>query len=351
MGLKIDLLCNDGSPIGVTPMMIEGRGVGGAELSMMTLMEVFVKRGHEVRVFNDPAAPGDHDGVQYLPLSAYNNRTPRDVIIIFRSPNQRYVRKHMPADVRKVWWSCDQFTIGNYAQFAQEVDYVVTISPHHTNYHHGKYAIPLNKMSHIDLGVRSWEYNDKIEKVKGRIIFCSIPDRGLPILHAAWPLIKRDAPHASLSITSDYTLWGTGPNNSQHRLQWAGSNDVVFHGKVPRSRLVDLQVEAEIMAYPSVYEELFCISAAECQVAGAMPITSEIGALKTTNEFGVVIPGNPKSASWVDAFSNRIVNLLTREHEYLESRQASMKFSARRRFDWDTIAERWEELFEEGKLR
>ena len=41
MGLKIDLLCNDGSPIGVTPLNIYGRGVGGAELSMMTLMEIF----------------------------------------------------------------------------------------------------------------------------------------------------------------------------------------------------------------------------------------------------------------------------------------------------------------------
>lgn len=350
MGLEIHLLCNDGSPMGITPLDIEGRGVGGAELSMMTLMEVFAKRGHEVRVFNDPSKPGEYGGVQYLPVRAYNDRTPRDALIVFRSPNKRYHPDQMPKTVRKIWWSTDQYTIGSFKELAGQVDYVVTISPFHSNYHHQRYQIAFDKMGYIDLGVRTWEYQDEVEKIEGRLIFCSIPDRGLPILHAAWPLIKRDAPMATLAITSDYTLWGTGPNNAAHRLSWAGADDVQFLGKVPRSRLVKLQQQAEIMAYPSVYEELFCISAAECQVAGAMPITSDVGALLSTNEFGIIIPGSPKMASWVDAFASRIVSLLTTEKEYLQTRQDSMRLGARQRFDWDVIADRWEELFEEGKL-
>lgn len=352
MGLKIDLLCNDGSPIGVIPRDIFGRGVGGAELSMMTLMEIFAKRGHEVTVYNNPSQHGDHDGVRYVPLDQYNNRAPRDVVIVYRSPNKRYHRDQMPPGVRKIWWSTDQFTVGHFGEFAQTVDFAVTISPFHTNYHNTIYHIPHQKMGHIDLGVRTWEYQDgpEIEKIPGRLIFCSIPDRGLPILHAAWPLIKRDAPHASLVVTSDYTLWGTTANNAQHRLQWAGAEDVHFLGKVPRERLVKLQLEAEIMGYPSVYEELFCISAAECQVAGALPVTSDVGALPTTNEFGIVIPGSAKAASWVSNFASRIVALLTQEHDYLETRQQSMILGASRRFDWELIADRWDELFEKGKL-
>jgi len=353
MGLKIDLIANDGSPIGVTPPDIDGRGVGGAELAMMTLMQVLAKRGHKVRVHNhnDPRAHPEWDGVQYLSLQAYNDRTPRDVLIIFRSPNARFHRGQMPLETRKIWWSTDQFTVGDFAKFSEEVDYVVTISPFHTNYHFQRYAIPLDKMGHIDLGVRTWEYDDDVGKIPGRLIFCSIPDRGLPILHAAWPLIKRDAPHASLVITSDYTLWGSGPGNQKHRLDWAGAEGVTFRGKVPRSELVVLQRQAEIMSYPSLYEELFCISAAECQVSGALPVTTDMGALTTTNEFGIIIPGNPKTPSWVNNFADRIVNLLTNEHEYLLNRQASMILGAKRRFDWDVIAERWEELFEKGKLR
>lgn len=346
----IDLLCNDGSPIGVTPNDIEGRGVGGAELAMMTLMEVFAGRGHKVRVFNDPKRPGNYNGVQYLKLSAYEDRIPRDALIIFRSPNQRYHRAQMPPKVAKIWWSTDQFTVGNFAELAEQVDFCVTISPFHSNYHRTRYKIEAEKIGHIDLGVRSWEYDGEVDKIAGRLIFCSIPDRGLPVLYAAWPLIKRGAPHASLVITSDYTLWGVTANNQQHRLQWAGSDGVNFRGKVPRSELVRLQQQAEIMAYPSLYEELFCISAAECQVAGAMPITSPTGALISTNEFGVVVNGNPKMPSWIENFSSRIVSLLTNEHEYLVQRQAAMVRGARSRFDWQSIADRWEALFEQGRL-
>ena len=347
MGLKIDLLCNDGSPIGIIPQDIEGRGVGGAELSMLTLMDVFAKRGHDVTVFNNPRIPGKYGGVVFANLAEYNNRLPKDVVIIFRSPNKRYDQTQMPKTVRKLWWSTDQFTVGSFSALAQTVDDVITISEHHTAFFTSKYGIDPKKITHIDLGVRVNEYDQDIEKIKGRLIFCSIPDRGLPILHAAWALIKRDAPHASVVITSDYTLWGVGANNSQHRLQWAGKDDVHFRGKVPRSQLVKLQLQADIMAYPSVYEELFCISAAECQVAGALPVTSVSGALPTTNEFGITIPGNPKTATWVSAFSSQIVSLLMQEEDYLQQRQYTMMRAARQRFDWEKIADRWEEIFEE----
>lgn len=347
MGLKIDLLCNDGSPIGIIPADIEGRGVGGAELSMLTLMEVFASRGHEVTVFNNPREPGVYNDVTFAPLDSYNNRHPKDVVIIFRSPNKRYEKSQMPKTVKKIWWSTDQFTVGSFSALAQTVDHIVTISPHHTAFFQQKYSISPAKMTNLDLGVRLSEYDQDVEKIEGRLIFCSIPDRGLPILHAAWALIKRDAPNASLAITSDYTLWGVSANNSQHRLQWAGKDDVHFLGKVPRSRLVKLQLQSEIMAYPSVYEELFCISAAECQVAGALPVTSGAGALPTTNEFGITLPGNPKTATFVDAFAGRIVSLLTHEREFLEQRQSMMMRGARQRFDWNKIVERWEEIFEE----
>jgi len=346
----IDLLCNDGSPIGVTPPDIHGRGVGGAELAMMSLMEVFAKRGHKVRVFNQPKRPGDYNGVDYLSLAAYEDRIPRDVLIIFRSPNARYHRGQMPPEVRKIWWSTDQFTVGNFAQLASQVDYCVTISPFHTDYHISNYHIEKDKIGHIDLGVRTWEYDEQVTKIPGRLIYCSIPDRGLPVLYEAWEIIKKQVPHASLAITSDYSLWGSSANNSQHRLMWAGKEGVHFRGNVPRADLVKLQRQAEIMAYPSLYEELFCISAAECQVAGALPVTSAIGALVSTNEFGVIVNGSPRSKAWVENFASRIVSLLTAEHDYLEQRQQAMMRGAKSRFDWEQIADRWEELFAEGKL-
>jgi glycosyltransferase involved in cell wall biosynthesis len=154
------------------------------------------------------------------------------------------------------------------------------------------------KIDYIDLGVRLDDYNQEIEKIPGRCIFCSVPDRGLEILRMMWPKIKRDAPHASLVITADYRLWGApGPRNHQHRMSWLHQEDVVFLGAIPRRELVREQLAAQVHSFPCTYEELFCISAAECQVAGALPVTSNIGALETTNKYAA-ISGNPFQSSW-----------------------------------------------------
>jgi len=347
--MEIDLLCNDGSPIGVIPADVYGRGLGGAELAMVSLTEVLARRGHKVRVFNDPRVPGLHDGVEYLPLGAYVNRARRDALIIFRSPNAR-VRWQDLAGIRAIWWSTDQWTTGDFGEWGKNAHFIVTISPRHTA--HFKEVYGLNdKIGHIDLGVRLADYQGGIERVRNRLIFCSIPERGLPVLHAAYPLIKKQVPDASLVITSDYRLWGVAtPGNQEHRLMWAGAEDVQFLGRIPRAELAVHQQQAEIMAYPCTYDELFCIAAAECQVAGALPVTSTYGSLPTTNEWGILLPGHPVSKEFVDQFVDRITSLLTAEHEYLDARRTAMMRAARVRFDYDRIAEAWEYLFEHGKL-
>lgn len=352
--LKIDLICNDGSPLRVTPDDIYGRGVGGAELSMMSLMEAFAKRGHEVSIYNDPDKPGIFNGVTYLERRKFNQRGGRDILIVFRSPNPLLVGTY--AKKMKVWWSTDQYTVGNFKALSELVDFCVTISPYHTNFHLKNYGVDPKKIGHIDLGVRLGDYelaveDGPIERVKNRLIYCSVPDRGLAILHSSWPLIRREVPNASLTITSDYTLWGVGANDSQHRLNWAGMAGVSYRGNVPRTELVKLQLEAEIMAYPCTYEELFCVAVAECQVTGAMPFTTGIGSLPTTNEFGIVVSGNLHNpATLREAFVDRIAALLTKDRELLEAKIAQMRVAAKIRFDWNRIAERWEYLFENGRL-
>jgi glycosyltransferase involved in cell wall biosynthesis len=191
-----------------------------------------------------------------------------------------------------------------------------------------------------------------VKKIKNRAIFCSIPDRGLAELHAAWPLILKEVPDATLVITGDYRLWGLStPNNHFHRLMWTDFVDSVhFLGKVSRKDLVVLQSEAEIMAYPCIYEELFCISAAECQVAGAYPVTSGFGALVTTNEFGTIISGDPHTPHFISEFTRTIVEHFTSRRGELEEIAPFMMDKAKERFSWRNIAQRWIRLFEEGHL-
>jgi len=346
--MRIALVANDGSPLGVTPPDIYGRGVGGAELAMMTLMKVMAGRGHEIEVFNDPRTQVEYDGVTYRQRKTFNESEPRDAVIIFRSPNPLVSRRC--GAKKKIWWSCDQYTIGDFAMQGKQVDHIVCISDFHKEYFKYHYQLD-EQITVIDLGVLIPEYDEVVEKIPGRMVFCSIPDRGLDQLLAAWPQIKAEAPQASLVITSDYRLWGATANNARHRLSWAGEPDVRFAGKVSRHDLVKIQLEAEIHAYPCIYDELFCISAAECQTAGALPVTSTWGALVSTNEFGIQIPGDPHTPDFIQTFSKRVAGLITTEHSFLEMKREQMIMKSRLRFDWQTIAKKWEMLIQEGKVK
>lgn len=337
--LKIDVIVNDGSPIGVTMETLMGNdpnqvGVGGAEQALLTLAEGWHNTGHSIRLYNSPRIVKGSPFPQY-PLDTFIPKEDRDILIIFRSPNHRVAN----AKGKKIWWSCDQYTMGSFKDFAQEVDKIVTISQFHADFFKSEYGIE-NTVT-IDLPVRLKEYEQTIPKVKNRLIFCSVPDRGLGILAQAYPLLKREIPDLSLTITSDYRLWGVGhAGNEQYIRRFLGQEGVNFLGAISRRDMIHEQQKSQIQSYPCLYEELFCYAVAECQVAGALPVTSDIGALSTTN-MGVRITGNPHSNEWRDAFVTSIVHILNSPD--LEEKQRELKCEATKRFSLERIMKQWDE--------
>ncbi len=367
--LKIDIYCRDGSPLKITPPMIYGRGVGGAELSMMTWAETMAARGHQVRVYNNPDTAGDYDDVSYLPQDDFEPRYNRDVLIVYRSPTPDV--KNIRSRV-KIHWSTDQYTMGNYAtDIVPFVDKVICISPYHmADYQSrlvealssGKWPMenwspdwevvkdnavnaPLDKITHIDLGVRLQDYPLEMEKVLNRFIFCSVPDRGLTVIRQIWPQIKEALPDATLVITSDYRLWGSHPGNSTHRLNLLGCDGIVFLGAIERHELARHQAQAQTHLFPCLYKELFCISAAECQAVGAYPITPDIGALQTTNEWGTILQGDAMDPAWQKMYIDIVIAMALDQDRLKELQLASIK-GARQRFDWERICDEWEGVIE-----
>jgi len=334
--MKIAILCNDGSPLGVTMRSLYGEdgrvGVGGAEYALLTMCEAWHNDGREVVLFNDPQ---DRYGSPFEQRNKveFDSREDWDELIVFRSPNSRC----MSFPGHKTWWSCDQFTVGKFDQFAPCVNSIVTISKFHSEFFKKEYGI--YNTTTIDLPVRIDDYAQELEKIPGRVIFTSVPDRGLAVLHAAWPLIKRDAPISTLVITSDYRLWGVAPLNEQWRLKFGFDDRIQYLGAVPRRRLVEEELKAEVFAYPGTYDELFCIACSEAQVAGAFPVTSNFGALPTTN-MGIVLNGNPHRPDWVKTFVDTVVELLYREDK---SERNYLVTKAIERFNPKRILKEWDD--------
>ena len=345
--MNIDVLCLDGSPLGITSKDLwgtgkRGVGVGGSEYALLTMCEEWAKKGHRVRLYNNPLDPRDTKFGQF-PIDAFqpNDKT-RDVVINFRSPNE----KTIVSTGLKVWWSCDQYTINDYAKFAPHMDKIVCISDFHTDYFKRVYNI--HNAIAIDLPVRTHDFEGlEVEKVPYRLIFTSVPDRGLQYLRDVWQFMKNEVPELSLVITSDYRLWGLHePRNERFRMTWIGLEDVQFFGAIPRVRLLEEQLKADIYAYPNIYDELFCVSLAEAQACGAYPITSGIGALRTTN-MGMIVKGDPRDgrSAFLKYFREAIINELS-SREALMLKQREIRKKAIERFNPDNILEQWnKEIF------
>jgi len=109
---------------------------------------------------------------------------------------------------------------------------------------------------------------------------------------------------------------------------------------VKRSELIQYQMEAELLLYPCIYEELFCITVAEAQVAGAVPITSQNGAIRTTNSFGYQVEGSPYDPQFIEDFVAKAVSCL--QDPDLKYKQIEMQNKAIKRFALDRILDQWE---------
>ena len=151
MSLSIDIICRDGSPLGVTQSSINGEdgraGIGGSELFLLTMCQLWHERGDKVTLYNDPK--GGSSVFEQRRIDSFDHNENRDVLIVFRSPNKR-MNQHSKG--LKVWLSCDQSTVDDFGQFRQKVDKVVGISPFHADYFSKTYGI--NDMIVIDIPVR-----------------------------------------------------------------------------------------------------------------------------------------------------------------------------------------------------
>lgn len=334
--MKIDILCTDGSPLGVTLKDIYGNGnrgigVGGSEYALITMCEAWHNAGHEVVLYNNPlgknGSPFEQRGI-----SLFDPNENRDVLITFRTPNPKAVI----AKGLKVWWSCDQYTSSDFRPFAPYMDKIVVISDFHKQYFASTYDIRHGIV--IDLPVRFDDIDCDIPKVEKKCIFTSIPDRGLEDLFRCWSnTISVKVPEATLVITSDYRLWGVDERNAQHRVQWMYEPSVRFLGAIKREQLIQEQLSSQLLVYPSTYDELFCVSVAEAQACGVYPVTTETGALATTN-MGKIVPRS--SVNFHATFSHTVVELLNNPE--LPKLQAEVKQKAIERFSIQRILSEWE---------
>jgi glycosyltransferase involved in cell wall biosynthesis len=315
-------------------------GVGGSEAAFIQLARALTRRGHDPVVFARPAGGGAAD---YRDVADFDPGVPYDVLIVMRN---RLDLLAASAARTKVFWTTHEFVR---AADVAAADRVICSSDVHRRYLAESGGVDPGKIDVFPYGVSAREYADAPPKVPGKLIYCSMPDRGAEHLPEIFRRIRSEVPGATLHVTADFSLWGAAPGDERYRAGLEGLEGVFYHGKLPRRALVWHQQTAEVMLYPCRFHEFFCIAALECMAAGAVPVTTALGALPTTvGECGVLVPPEP---GWQAALAAEAVALLRDG-----ARRDRLADAGRRRalgtYRWANVVRNyWEPLFADLQSR
>jgi hypothetical protein len=173
-----------------------------------------------------------------------------------------------------------------------------------------------------------------IEKIPGRVVYCSSPDRGLHWLLQEWPLIKMAVPHATLHIFYRLEPWIRGfdstpyfppiePNRGRAlyvQEALARMSDpkwgITLRDSVSRETIEREMAQAEVMAYPCdtlAWSEGFSCSLLEGCAARACPITTDCDALGGV--YGDALPlvrrNDRDPREWVPEWRKAVIGALT----------------------------------------
>jgi len=238
--------------------------LGGSEEYVVETANELAKRNYEVVVYlniDQSGSYGDHNGVKYLPHSAYTENTEkRNILIAFKAVPSLLGK-------RNIYVTND---VNDRAENFKEFDHVVGISNWHVDNLLGKgegvKVIPL--ACHHERYISS--PSDKIPKL---CLYSSSPDRGLNILLNIWGDVYAKT-GAELMVTYGGKFTQTIPG-------------VKFLGFLSESEMESLYKKAQFWVHPCTGIELFCVSGYKAQIAGCIPVVIPTMALSETVKFGV----------------------------------------------------------------
>ena len=225
----------------------------------------------------------------------------------------------------------------------------------HWTYEKFRYAfgLPTHKCCVIKNALPDIDWRPKKKFKKGdpiKLIHTSTPWRGLNVLLGAMELIERD--DIILDVYSSTKIYGDA-FDLQNKKQFKPMFDKIDSlknvnnmGYTPNLQVIDAMQDTHIYAYPSIWEETFCISAIEAMAAGNMAIVTNFGALyETCTEYAHYVNYETNMYTLAKKFKAVIEFVADNYHEPVlhEKLIDQMKYY-RTFYNWDVRVKEWESL-------
>jgi glycosyltransferase involved in cell wall biosynthesis len=207
-------------------------------------------------------------------------------------------------------------------------------------------GFPPTKSWILSNGLNLKDFAGTENRKRKRLIYSSIPGRGLKNLLEYYPLIKQKHPDAELHIFSslDRTSRNWPPEEDldqpleKLRQSLARLSDCYVHKSILQKDLAREFMKSSILAYPTHFEETCCSTALEAQVAGCVTVTTKLGSLpETVGDTGLLIKGVPGKGDYAAKFIDAVDRLLSDDALF---HTLSLKGLERaKQLDWKTKAE------------
>ncbi|QQR81169.1 MAG: glycosyltransferase family 4 protein [Deltaproteobacteria bacterium] len=354
----------------------EEKPLGGTESAMIFMAKALAKRNHDVHVFTNTDSTEIYDHVTYHPAEDFETQALKsniDVLIGIRQMlpllSRRWARLqlylspdaydqpalHSAMNVR-IEATSQSFDVGlfslNYVR--KYIDGIICVGEWQAQTFTEKFNIP---PEHIFVGSNGVDLDffpapSNLKDRKKQIVYASTPFRGLDILLKVFPKIKQKVPDASCAILSGMQTYGISDDQDQKeygdlyiRAQQPG---VTLYGPLAKRELVKILEESRLMTYPNTFAETFCIAALEAQAAGLPVVTTDLAGLKERVSDGIdgfLISGHASETLYQEKFIEYVTTLLT--DDSLWEKQSHAAYQKALSFSYDTLAERWENYFEE----
>lgn len=282
---------------------VESKGIGASEETIVYLARHFGRAKKNVEVFTQlPSAQSltieeVRDGVKYWPREAFRRIRPESTVVVSRAPSLgRILDDVVGSKLDRILWLQDAWYPDLTAELAAEYRKVVVLTNWHADVMRVNHGVPSEKMALINNFLLSEQFSPEgaPKREPHHFVYASSPDRGLIPLLRLWPRVLETWPDATLAIFYGWEgcmkLGGMADAgwNSRYRearteytrLRYqAGIQDF---GRVNHARLAREFQRASALAYPAMFDETGCNTAAKAKAAGAVPVVPPRAALGET---------------------------------------------------------------------
>ena len=325
------------------------KGIGGSEEAVIHMARRLGARGWNVEIYNSVPTARKFGNVTYRPFWEFNYLDKNDVFISWRNPA---LFEFMDvAATKKYVWVHDMMQKGEFSEERwNKCDKIMFLSKAHRDaYPH----VPEEKVMYTANGLdveMLLKDAEGTERIPWKMVNTSAPDRGLHCLLTMWPKIKERYPEATFYWFYGWQTYDSYNANNPERMAFKDElvklldQPGIFEGgRVSHAEIAEQMASSDLWVYPTEFFETSCITAMKAQALGAVPVTTNVGALRETVFSGEkldvqdIYTNEEAQEAWINSL------IVARSCD-----RANMEKEARNRFNWDAVVDGWEKEFYGG---